>query len=36
MIATRPRIDPANPESLADVGKFAWTTARRILGIKAA
>lgn len=34
MIAERPRIDPANPESLADVGRFAWTTARRILGIK--
>lgn len=34
MIAERPRIDPANPESLADVGLFAWKTARRILGIK--
>jgi hypothetical protein len=34
MIATRPRIDPANTESMADVGTFAWKHSRRTLGLK--
>jgi hypothetical protein len=34
MIATRPRVDPANWESMSDVGSFAWKAARRALGLK--
>lgn len=33
MIADRPRVDPTNPESLSDVGEFAWKTARRLLKV---